>query len=1075
MVEVQDIRVFRSINTDVAAKDLDMHEVRGKTNLRSMSPINGDMNDAHSICGNHLIFTAPGDIVHTVTSSNKEYSIVFSSGTLDTITYISKGETVTLLSKSINLGNNIQADIVGDMLYWVDGINPARYLHIEKAKTFAEYGDVPYWSPEIQYGLGANVFYDGKIYGTNQILPPVGVPPRANIAWSYLAEMGYVAIHDDDLLVNKPMPKYPPAYSIVEVDTPTNIIQGNAYQFSYRFLYSDGAYSAYSTLSRINENSDHSVLYEENYQNGAFFSDFTHSALELELVDVGGNNVEWIEIVFRKNPTGQFYLFDRFKKYDNGSVMSSNHKILFTGRIGAPVENSKVLEHSISVPHIPGVQTVISESRLVYGDYSVPFGDVAVDIDLSIVSADIPEEGFKKYLSFKDGGLYKVGIQYSDGVNKSLIYTSNDCVIDVPQDSKRHVLSIDINHTPPPNAKTFSIFISSESNFSRYNTGYIYGDEFIVDASGENGMFYVNERTPFTINKGDFLLFPTVNGMHTSYVLDYDAAYRICTVSNPVGVGNTYYYIVTQNNVDKFNVFYDTGLVFDVIGGFHQGSESNQTGTQPCEVGVNGFDVFLIYATYPSDNTDVLRYAANIHHEHEVITVVDDLTETVEVDDYIRLYNFDSYPDYKRLQVSEVSFVDGKTHMKFYDTEFQSGDDDGIIIISGSDTTDYMPETRIESKDFSTFYESEFAPLGKPQYEYKDFGTDYSNYFAHGGVYSKNTEVNNVNYFAPTDYTFVNYDYGRIRAMRQVGFTLKILQENKVTSLYVNRTMVHGDGDGSSQLITSNTVFGTKSPSNDSFGTKHPRSVVSNNRYVYFYDESTARVLLDSPNGISEISMAGIQSEVSKYTNDIRAHGGDVFAVFNHNTNEYIITFRWEVGIITHRRTLVFSEPGKAWDYSATYQSDGYSMLNDEMLSHNGSKLYLHSAGDKTLNGAPIVCSVDVISNKDWIVNKEFLSLAIDANTKFYTDGYDITIEPDVEDRKQGTKMTEQMLTMVNGGWWSHIGRNAYVNNILKPHLAVFGEQLYGSMLRLRLKAVVGLKDITLRSIKVFSFNNKIS
>ena len=117
-----------------------------------------------------------------------------------------------------------------------------------------------------------------------------------------------------------------------------------------------------------------------------------------------------------------------------------------------------------------------------------------------------------------------------------------------------------------------------------------------------------------------------------------------------------------------------------------------------------------------------------------------------------------------------------------------------------------------------------------------------------GGEYIDDSNINNLCRFLYDDEKRMPDKYGIIHGLSEIGYTLKVLQRSKNTSIYIGREMAL-DASGNEQMVYTNNVLGSKSPAVEEFGTVHPDSIVVSDRYLYYFDINSGRIIRDAPTG----------------------------------------------------------------------------------------------------------------------------------------------------------------------------------------------------------------------------------
>lgn len=157
-----------------------------------------------------------------------------------------------------------------------------------------------------------------------------------------------------------------------------------------------------------------------------------------------------------------------------------------------------------------------------------------------------------------------------------------------------------------------------------------------------------------------------------------------------------------------------------------------------------------------------------------------------------------------------------------------------------------------ESMHYSDFYISDYWDRGKIGFIDR-IGEKTLNIIRYSNTYIQGTEINGLTAFEPLNFKELNDVYGDIRAMREVGDTLKVYQDVKASSIQIGRRE-YVDAMGNKQVVTSDQVLGSIRYSNTSYGTVFAESVTKNNRHIYGFDIYNGVLWRDSANGIFPVS-----------------------------------------------------------------------------------------------------------------------------------------------------------------------------------------------------------------------------
>jgi hypothetical protein len=246
-----------------------------------------------------------------------------------------------------------------------------------------------------------------------------------------------------------------------------------------------------------------------------------------------------------------------------------------------------------------------------------------------------------------------------------------------------------------------------------------------------------------------------------------------------------------------------------------------------------------------------------------------------------------------------------------------------------------------ESDSYSDYYASDSYDFGR---RYNTVNRDamqrwYFNYYRHGGRKYPMTNLNFLFKFDYDDFDSVSVDHGEIVGLRQVGYTMKIIQNKKVTSQYIGRTELV-DSRNNTSLQKSDKVFGTKNPSEIDYGCYDAGSIVANDRNVYFLDVAKGCYVRDSANGLYPISLYFMDSYWKDMCKMLAINKGKyhIHSVFHKEHSELYITFRrierltWQ-GEEPDEFTICFHEDSNRWKSFWSFLPEGYGLTNNVMVS----------------------------------------------------------------------------------------------------------------------------------------------
>jgi hypothetical protein len=523
-------------------------------------------------------------------------------------------------------------------------------------------------------------------------------------------------------------------------------------------------------------------------------------------------------------------------------------------------------------------------------------------------STDIISSNFCKK-SLKKGSKKVFGIQYYDRGNRSnTVQTTAEMVLEVPlpgqEDRSSFVHNITfpwagsqsaytvnpkftINHTPPDWATHYSILVKKDeliSSFMQTTITSIGGGSSINTLAFRLDMlpsqntvdFYTNAYQGATFYhtpaKGDRVRFisgeyfknpvPSSEGEDASQlipsiylrdykeveILSYDESTKVITVNEfdylaLFGGSMRGYGVLCEiytpkkdtaedvwYEIEKFDIIEENGVKY------HGGNTQNQTANQP--------------AIIESDYGDVY------YRKRELATGVDfriyDSNESMNNDDnskkqYAISWNNDT-------TISERGTY---TFTEFYNKFFDGYFNRYIATLRAVYSDQYLFLPRMSSRfyfiedfNYSDYYVSDGHGRGRIGIENnKTRRTHYKTGVIHSAQYVMESFINGLSSFDTLgNAEYLDDTFGSVNRLKQVGYTLKALQDRKEVSIYIQRSYATS-GDGSGQLAFTSKTFGGVNPSETLYGCIHPGSVLLIENDMYYYDYNSGTVVRSSANG----------------------------------------------------------------------------------------------------------------------------------------------------------------------------------------------------------------------------------
>jgi len=356
-----------------------------------------------------------------------------------------------------------------------------------------------------------------------------------------------------------------------------------------------------------------------------------------------------------------------------------------------------------------------------------------------------------------------------------------------------------------------------------------------------------------------------------------------------------------------------------------------------------------------------------------------------------------------------------------------------------------------ESDSFSDFSESKVMQMTRVNVYDATAKRSYKNIVRRSNAYFEDTKINGLATFEFDKYLYFSSRYGRIQAMREVGYTLKVLQENKVTSVYIGRNgLKQATESGLDVMVSTDEVFSVVNPSELQYGCSNPESVIQVDRKLYFYDAARKVLVCDDPNGPDSISQTAM---VSSYVSQLS--GLYMKVGYNQLYDEVYFT-------LDNCDTLVFSNKYRNFKGFIQYTGDNqfapelWAWAGNVLFSVRDGSIWKHNVvgNDNNFYGSAKYPSIKIISNAEPLLRKVWNSMSIQASEKFCSPEYtDITI-PVSENYPLGMKsmLPAEQFISVESRWVAPYNKNA-VTRETKPNVydLVNGDALRGDYMEQRL------------------------
>lgn len=373
-------------------------------------------------------------------------------------------------------------------------------------------------------------------------------------------------------------------------------------------------------------------------------------------------------------------------------------------------------------------------------------------------------------------------------------------------------------------------------------------------------------------------------------------------------------------------------------------------------------------------------------------------------------------------------------------------------------TDNYWPQALVETFSYSDYYESRSYDKGRPNIVSADTRRKYLNIVRHSRKYLQETKVNGLNTFYDESVQFSDA-FGLINKIIEVGYTLKVLQEQKNTSVYVGRTVMNKP-DGTQDILGTNIILGTTVPQIENYGTMHPESVYRHDRYLYYYDFFGSRFIRDAANGpqvISDFKMKTFFRDKTNTINQIGLDNSHVFCEWDETFQKVLVTF-WFTNTIFETlisETIAFHEADNRWRETYAYVPEEFGQLGQTLITFKNGLIWVHNTNNTYNNfyGQQYDQKIRFAMNEDYMKHKVMGSMAVYSTEKWFADTDYILIPPHAEyPGGMRSRILANKFAHKQGCWYAEFSRDANTPNANPVGVYINGRKMQGYVLDVMLK-----------------------
>ena len=332
-IDGQNIRLGSTETTEIGAVENSKGNTQVSFLLYSNQPlsVNAKCIGAFADGINQTMYWFVHDPQNGSSPSGKVDLIVSYNASNNAVKYLVLSETVLNFQLDYLITG---VDLIDDLLFFTDNINPPRVINVERDYPYPNGGD--------------NITEDD----ISVIVRPPGFT-------SYINQ----SVIPNEINNILPAPKLSLFLTESEEE---NYLVDKFLCFSYRYRYADNRYSALSLFTNAAFNPKSFKLDYATHNNEGMENEFNTAEIT---VSTGDNRVVGFDIVYKESGQNNIYLIERYDKALLGIANDSEHTITFgKKKIYTTIGGDELLRTFDNVPKLAKAQT-IQGNRLIYGNY----------------------------------------------------------------------------------------------------------------------------------------------------------------------------------------------------------------------------------------------------------------------------------------------------------------------------------------------------------------------------------------------------------------------------------------------------------------------------------------------------------------------------------------------------------------------------------------------------------------------------------------------------------------------------------------------------------------------------------
>ena len=160
-----------------------------------------------------------------------------------------------------------------------------------------------------------------------------------------------------------------------------------------------------------------------------------------------------------------------------------------------------------------------------------------------------------------------------------------------------------------------------------------------------------------------------------------------------------------------------------------------------------------------------------------------------------------------------------------------------------------------------------------------------------GGKLYQDTLINDMSNFESGQYKILSAKWGTTVGLREIGYTLKIIQEVNYSTAFIGRRELQESNGATQQVLITDNLIGTINESEFGYGTKYAGSILVYGNNLYFYDTTKGEVVRESGNAPFPISSYGMVRYFRDASDLITSSNYELITGFNKQEESFYLTW----------------------------------------------------------------------------------------------------------------------------------------------------------------------------------------